>query len=255
MSLELLQVMELPEKLSLHWSDFDINLRSSFASLRKEEHFSDVTLVSEDGQAVKAHRLLLSASSPLLDHIMKLQDHPKPIIFLRGTNMDALDSLVDFIYHGEVEVPGDQLDAFLALANDLKVKGLSKEVSLIEKSLNTTEKYAKPAAVDASEVVNYTTAEEEKRISNVKDQSQQIIEIRNLYNCNWCAMTSISPKGLEKHKHRKHPNEKGEPPVVVSTKSIDGMFRCRLCDKLSVSKVGLQKHKTRKHKRRNRQYI
>ena len=137
----------------------------------------------------------------------------------------------------------------------MKVKVLSKKVSFTNKNLKMVKKYSTSEDFDAKEAVNYTAAEEDKRIKNVKDDFQEIVEIRNLYNCNWCAMTSISPKGLEKHKHRKHPNEKGEPPVVVSTKSIDGMFQCRLCDKLSVSKVGLQKHKTRKHKRRNRQYI
>ena len=44
--------------------------------------------------------------------------------------MDVLNSLLDFIYFGQVEIRGDQLDKFMALANELKVKGLSKDENL-----------------------------------------------------------------------------------------------------------------------------
>ena len=160
-----------------------------------------------------------------------------------------------FIYHGEVEVLADQLDTFLALANDLKVKGLSKE-SLTKKSLKMTNKCATPEEVDA---IHSATDEEIKPQTNVKEEFQDIVglkpsspniggeETRNLYNCNWCAATSISVKGLEKHKYRKHSDEKQEARVVVSTKSMGEMFPCSLCDKLSVSKGGLQKHMMRHH--------
>ena len=95
--------MEHSQSFSLQWDQFESNLGSKFADLRAGEHFSDVTLVSKDGQAVKAHKVLLSATSPLLDAILKLQDHPKPLIFMRGVNADVLNSLLDFIYFGQVE--------------------------------------------------------------------------------------------------------------------------------------------------------
>ena len=137
----------------------------------------------------------------------------------------------------------------------MKVKVLSKKVSFTNKNLNMVKKYSTSEDFDAKEAVNYTAAEEDKRIKNVKDDFQEIVEIRNLYNCNWCAMTSISPKGLEKHKHRKHSNETQELPVVVSIKDIDEMFPSSLCDKLSKSKAGLRKHRNRKHKTMNRQDV
>ena len=92
------------ERVGLQWDHFESNLGSKFADLRREEHFSDVTLVSEDGQVVKAHKVLLSATSPVLDDILKSQDHSKPLIFMRGVNADVLSSLLDFIYFGQVEI-------------------------------------------------------------------------------------------------------------------------------------------------------
>ena len=270
MSVQPLPAMEQPEKFSLHWSDFDANLRSSLASLRKGEDFCDLTLVTEDGQTLRVHRLLLSASSPLLDQMMKMQDHPKPIIFLRGTKINDLNSLIDFIYNGEVEVLGDQLDNFLALANDLKVKGLSKEVNITKNNVNTNKnmssnrknpktinKHASLEEVDASKIKNYSEADPP---TNIKEEFefQDIVglklstaadienESKSLYNCNWCPNASISLKGLQKHKNRKHPNEKPEL-AALSAKSVNEMFPCNLCDKLSVSKGGLQKHMVRNH--------
>ena len=95
--------MDRSESFSLQWDQFESNLGSKFADLRAGEHFSDVTLVSEDGQVVKAHKVLLSATSPVLDAILKSQDHPKPLIFMRGVHTDVLNSLLDFIYFGQVE--------------------------------------------------------------------------------------------------------------------------------------------------------
>ena len=120
-----MSVTERPERFRLEWSGFEVNLQNTLGDLRMEEDFSDVTLVSEDGHFVKAHKVLLSASSSLLDTILKKSevDHLKPLIFLRGTKTDVLNSLLDFVYFGSVEIRGDRLDEFMALANELKVKG------------------------------------------------------------------------------------------------------------------------------------
>ena len=75
-------------------------MQNTLGDLRMEEDSSDVTLVSEDGHFVKAHKkVLLSASSFLLDAILKksLVDHPKPLIFLRRAKTDVLKSLLDFV--------------------------------------------------------------------------------------------------------------------------------------------------------------
>ena len=53
------------EKLCLKWNDFKDNIISSFGNLRKENDFADVTLVSEDGQRVESHKVVLSSSSPV----------------------------------------------------------------------------------------------------------------------------------------------------------------------------------------------
>ena len=55
------------------WSpEFESRIENTFAVLRGQEHFSDVTLVSDDGQLAKTHKSHLSAYSPLLDAILNV---------------------------------------------------------------------------------------------------------------------------------------------------------------------------------------
>ena len=71
------------EQYCLRWNDFQSNITSSFSDIRDEEDFLDVTLVS-DGQTVRAHKLVLSACSPLFKSMLKKNTHPVPMIFLHG---------------------------------------------------------------------------------------------------------------------------------------------------------------------------
>ena len=52
-----------PEKYSQNWQDFPAYLKSVFCNLRDDTSFSDVTLVSEDGQQFETHKVILLTSS------------------------------------------------------------------------------------------------------------------------------------------------------------------------------------------------
>ena len=112
------------EKLCLQWNDFKENVSSAFGDLREEKEFSDVTLACEDGQQVEAHKVVLVASSPFFLNILKRNKHPHPLIYLRGVGSENLLAIVDFLYHGQANVYQENLDSFLALAEELELKGL-----------------------------------------------------------------------------------------------------------------------------------
>ena len=113
------------EKFCLKWNDFQQNLVNSYHDLRKDSDFSDVTLVSEEDQQVKAHRIILSACSPFFSRVLKKNKQPNPIIYMRGLKAKDLVAIVDFIYHGEANIYQEDLDGFLALAEELQLKGLA----------------------------------------------------------------------------------------------------------------------------------
>ena len=114
------------QKFNLKWNDFQENIITSFASLRGESSFSDVTLACADGEQVKAHKTVLVSTSPFFQGILKTISHPHPLIFMSGVTSTIMSAVVDFLYMGEVNILQENLDDFLALAEDLKLKGLRK---------------------------------------------------------------------------------------------------------------------------------
>ena len=117
--------MSQSEKFCLKWNDFQTNIVSSILDLRNATEFSDVTLACEDGQQIKAHIIVLTACSPVFRSIMKRNNHSHHWIYMRGIKSKDLVSLVDFIYLGEANVFQEDLDAFLALPEEMQLKGLS----------------------------------------------------------------------------------------------------------------------------------
>ena len=117
------------EKLCLKWNDFEQNVTSAFGLLRQDSDFVDVTLVSEDGQQVDLHKVVLASSSPFFQQLLKRSKQSQhPWIFMRGCKFEDLSAVVDFLYYGEANVFQENLDCFLALAGELQLKGLSGNV-------------------------------------------------------------------------------------------------------------------------------
>ena len=130
MNPEIESVIMTNEKLCLQWNDFQNIAQTSFTELRKDSDFTDVTLACE-GQSIKAHKVILSSCSPFFKKLLQTQTHPQPLIYLRGLKSDDLSAMVDFIYQGETNILQEQLETFLAFAEELQLKGLdgsSKEV-------------------------------------------------------------------------------------------------------------------------------
>ena len=121
--------MQSSEKLCLKWNDFQENLNSAFGGLRNDRDLVDVNLVCEDGTQIEAHKVILASSSPFFKEILKKNKHPHPMIYMRGLKSDDLVAIVDFLYFGEAKVNQESLDAFLGLAEELKLKGLFQNCS------------------------------------------------------------------------------------------------------------------------------
>ena len=120
------------EAFCLKWNDFHTSLTSSFAEIRQENDLLDVTLICE-GQAVQAHKLVLSASSGAFKSLFKLnlKSDGQPVIFLWDIKAQDLNLLLNFMYQGEVNVAQENLNSFLALAERLQVRGLTTNNNLV----------------------------------------------------------------------------------------------------------------------------
>ena len=80
------------KKLQIIWSKFQENIRSYYGEIREEGEFSDVTLFSE-GQEIKAHKIVLSASSSVLKQILSSHQHSNPLIYMNRVEYKTLFTL------------------------------------------------------------------------------------------------------------------------------------------------------------------
>ena len=92
------------DKFNLEWNSFKSTVSESFSQLRREEHFYDVTLVSDDDELISAHKVVLAASSGFFKNILTKSSHANPLLYLNGIKSKELHFIMDYIYNGKVEM-------------------------------------------------------------------------------------------------------------------------------------------------------
>ena len=218
----------MSEKFNLKWDDFHSNISKTFSALRTENDFQDVTLVSADLQQVSAHKVVLSACSKYFKNILQQNRHSNPLLCLDGVTSSELQSVLDYIYQGEVQVYQENLDRFLAVAERFQLEGLmnlpdtNKEQ---ENSYETLEEFLPPtpsqSGVDKREYSNSQV----KRSRLVKTEA----ETRAIVNIDVDTASNI---------------DEIEARISENVlKNYDGTFSCKLCGKSGVKqRINMKNH-------------
>jgi len=244
----------MDDKFCLKWNDFQENVQAAFSDLRGDLDYADVTLACED-HTIEAHKVILSACSPFFRGILKKNKHPHPLIYMRGLNPRDLTAVLDFIYHGEVNIAQEHLDGFLALAEEMQLKGLTGNDKEPENQAETQSypEYAETKVENKTSkrqmAKTYTTANEKKHetqlismeiqpkpVTGIDYETQMKIEAEmhksdGQWKCNTCNFNSRKVAHLKEH---------------VQT-HMDLEFPCTLCGKIMRSSHVLRMHYTRKH--------
>ena len=92
--------------------------------MKKDKDFTDLTLVCADKQ-VEVHKVVLASSSNFFRRVLKNVKHSHPLIYLSGIKFKDLEAVLSFMYLGQVNLAQEDLDSFLALAEELEMKGLT----------------------------------------------------------------------------------------------------------------------------------
>lgn len=116
----------MSEQFCLRWNNHQSTLISVFETLLESGSLIDCTLCAE-GQLLKAHKVVLSACSPIFETMLCMQEDKHPIIFLKDVRFIELKAMLDYMYKGEVNILQDQLDSFLKTAAALQIKGLTDQ--------------------------------------------------------------------------------------------------------------------------------
>jgi hypothetical protein len=171
--------MSISEKFCLRWNDFQENVNTTFACLREDSDFSDVTLACEDGQQMEAHKFILAACSPFFKNLLKKNKHPHPLIYMRGVRSEDMMAILDFLYLGEAKVYQENLDSLLAIGEELNMIGLEGESTLIERSQTTpdkmkqTVKTASKSNVQTAPILDmFTMKAEEKNFKRLAGETE-----------------------------------------------------------------------------------
>ena len=257
--------MQNSEKLCLKWNDFHENLNSAFGLLKNDEEFSDVTLACEDGTQVETHKVILASSSPFFMEILKRNKHPHPLIYMRGIKADILVAIVDFLYCGEANICQENLDDFLALAEELRLKGLMGKAESYETKYHPEEYAQKNPAPRKQQrdiipkmqsPMDFHRPDNEKEISTemsvalVSEDLEQLdeqvksmmgISVNMLKNGNYGRARICKVCGKE----GMMTNIKQHIEANHITSNIS--HSCDICGKISRSRHGLRLHKAKDH--------
>ena len=78
---------------------------------------------------MEAHKVILASSSPFFEKILQRNKHPNPLIYLKGFQSRDFASILDLLYFGEANVYQEDLDSFFAIAEEIKLVGLTGTTS------------------------------------------------------------------------------------------------------------------------------
>uniref|UniRef100_A0A2L2XYJ4 Protein bric-a-brac 2 n=1 Tax=Parasteatoda tepidariorum TaxID=114398 RepID=A0A2L2XYJ4_PARTP len=115
----------MSQQFCLKWNNHMNNMMDVFKNLLSTESMVDVTLAC-DGLSLKAHKMVLSACSPFFQALFLENPCQHPIVILKDMKYTELKAIIEFMYHGEVNVAQDQLSALMKTAETLRVKGLAE---------------------------------------------------------------------------------------------------------------------------------
>ena len=265
----------MEETLCLQWHDFRENVNSAFGNLRNDKELTDVTLACEGGQQMEAHKVILAASSPFFEEILQKSKHPRPLIYLRGYQTRDFVSILDFLYFGEANVFQEDLDSFLAIAEEIKLKGLTGQTSSEILEEQEKNKYSEPVnpvtksqelltdstdrrkdlipntQVDVERLTvskvfaipNQSTAALQlldEKVKSMMEKGQKIIQYGNgMSRQDSSYICKVCGKEGLKHHIRDH----------IEGNHLEGIsLPCNVCDKSLSSRNGLRRHKIRFHK-------
>ncbi len=123
--------------LNFRFDQFPKHLTQTLINLFSSKSHCDVRLIGEDGIPVTGHKIILTAFSGILNDVIK-ENSVQPLdIKIQGMNHDDIETIVQFMYLGEVSIAHAEVDKFLRAAKFFGVSQLSDQCKANIAELNT----------------------------------------------------------------------------------------------------------------------
>ena len=120
--------------------NFETFTKDTFRNLLDDEDLSDITLACDDGQLVKAHKVVLASASTFFKTILGQVPNPKPLIHIQGIKAFQLRLLLDYIYLGRASIEREDLGEFFETTRSLRIEGLEEVMEQERKNLMEQER-------------------------------------------------------------------------------------------------------------------
>ena len=199
--------------------------------------------------------MVLATSSPLFKKLLGRSKNPHPLIFMRGVKSEHLLPILDFLYRGEANVFQENLDSFLAIADELHVMGLVGKtyervedpdvdvkylIPKLSPTINTNTKIPNTSINSSKTEKSITLAfpskvsgDLEELVKSMMEKSQNKIG-NGRQKADICKVCGKEGMGSDIKDHIEANHLEG---IIVS---------CNFCEKTFRTRAGLRHHKVRK---------
>ena len=207
--------------MNIQNTEYNELIKTSFQGFHNNPRFSDVTMITDDFEAIQGHKLILSQASPLLDKLMMFNN---PLVYLRGVKSEVFKTILEYVYTGSVSLKEDQVNTFITVSQELEIRGMSK--------VDCPELPSKSKAQPNESKESKTVTDE---LKHLKEQSGMPIDNKHdkkRFPCNQCDYSSLHKANLKRHQLSQHKVN----------------FSCESCDYTTSIENHLKIHKSYIHR-------
>jgi len=252
------------EKYNLNWPTYSDHLREMLHEMMKSNELTDVTLVCDDKKQFKAHKIVLSACSPVFKSIINDLPHYSSVIYLRGIQHQEMKSIIEFMYLGVASFNQERMSDFLNVAKNLEIKEISKKVEFEDGNLSNEEQDESENVSDTelvSKTQTYTNADKNTDINRQMNGDSQLHRKAELiFECDQCDSKFAHQGSLIRHIQSKHEgvkypcnqcdyqaSQQGTLIRHIQSKHEGVKYPCNQCEYQATQKGSLTNHIHSKH--------
>ena len=241
------------EDICMRWNNSQADIVNFFRNLRENHNLSDVTLVTDDGQHIQAHKIILAAGSLFFEDIFIKSNHSNMLIYLKGIHSCELEQVLNFLYTGEAIISHEGVKVFLETAKELQVKGIEDYDSFVltpDQEVNDgyeAEKETVKNGEASEKFINAVSAGVgvNDMVETIEDDSQQTTEVKLEDRAGFDEFPDEQEKGVVRTPMdpvQVNKNKELDAQVQQLLMKKDGLWECKICGKTSLYKNHMRQH-------------
>ena len=256
--------MKTENHSNLKWQSFQTHTKKLLSEIFYSSSFSDVTLICDDQIKFKVHKFVLSSCSSVFKNIL-VDNADSPCIYMRGVAKQEMESVLQFIYLGEVTMNQSRITEFINLGKDLNINEISEakfkeEGNKIERVFSVDYNPTLNDSDISSEILDDDKVESLNSLWK-KSAIQMKEKDEAKFHCPDCPMKFSSRKGLLYHIRSEHDGiryqcehceyeakQHGQLRVHIKYKHEGIRFPCKYCNTLFTTLSSLRRHVKNIHK-------